>query len=125
MRLARRLRAERLDETLTLTQLSALAAISKRGPLSPSTLAELERVQPPSMTRVITALEARGLVARSIHPNDRRVSVIEVTAAGRRLLTADRRRRDAWLARMLEGLDEEQLELLRAIAPVLEELSGA
>jgi DNA-binding MarR family transcriptional regulator len=125
MRLARRVRAERTDETLTLTQLSALSSIAHKGPLSPSTLAEIERVQPPSMTRVIAVLEARGLVARTVHPTDRRVSVIETTATGRRLLANDRRRREAWLARMLEDLSPEEREILRQASPILDKLGGS
>src|ERR1700728_3838812 len=90
MRLARRLRNDRSDETLGISQLSALATLERRGPLSPTALAELERIQPPSMTRVIAALEERELVGRAAHPSDRRQSVIEITPAGRTLVLEDR-----------------------------------
>lgn len=125
MRLVRRLRVEKSDESLTLTQLSALASIDRHGPLSPTALAERERVQPPSMTRVIAVLEERGYVARTPHPTDRRQSVITATPAGHDLLAEDRRRREAWLARALEGLEEHERAALRAAVPIIERLGNA
>jgi DNA-binding MarR family transcriptional regulator len=122
MRLARRLRSERTDETLTLSQISALSTLRKHGPLSPSALAEYERVQPPSMTRIITALEERRLVERKAHESDGRVSVIALSPEGIDILEQDRLRRNAWLATMLHSLSEEERVELRAAAPVIEKL---
>jgi DNA-binding MarR family transcriptional regulator len=124
MRLARRLRSERArDDALTLTQLAALATLDRHGALSIGELAAHEHVRPPSMTRVVTCLEELGLVERTPHATDRRQVVVQVTAAGADLLTRDRRRRDAWLARRLEELGPEELEALRRAAPVLERLA--
>jgi DNA-binding MarR family transcriptional regulator len=123
MRLARRLRAERSDDTLGLSQLSALATLERHGPLSPTALAELERIQPPSMTRLIAALEGRGLVERRAHPSDRRQAVIAITVDGRDIVIEDRRRRNAWLSRTLEGLNEDEQQRLMATLPILEQLS--
>src|SRR5437764_5247648 len=81
MRLARRLRQQRTESGLTLTQLSALGTLHRQGPCTPGELAALERVQPPSMTRVITHLEERGLVARAAHPSDRRQVMVSLTDA--------------------------------------------
>jgi DNA-binding MarR family transcriptional regulator len=125
MRLARRLRAERSDETLGLSQLSALATLERHGPLSPTALAELERIQPPSMTRVIANLEERRLVGRQPHPSDRRQAVIAISEDGRRIVLEDRRRREAWLARTLQNLSPEDRALLESALPVLERLSEA
>jgi DNA-binding MarR family transcriptional regulator len=125
MRLARRLRAERTDLTLSLTQVAALSTLQRHGPLTPTALAEHERVQPPSITRVIASLEARGLVARVPHPTDRRQHVIGLTPAGTEMIAEDRRRRDAWLARQLRTLSQEERDVLRAAAPVLDRLSQA
>jgi DNA-binding MarR family transcriptional regulator len=122
MRLARRLRAQRPDSGLSLTQLAALATLERHGAMTPGELAEHEKVQPPSITRVIAALEARGLATRTQHPTDRRQQIVAPTAAGRALLREDRRRREAWLARRLGELTPEERELLRAAAPVLERL---
>ncbi len=123
MRLARRLRAEKSDDTLTLTQLSALASLAKCGPLSPTALAEIERVQPPSMTRVISHLEERGLATRVAHASDRRQSVIAISPAGQERIDEDRRRSRAWLARVLAGLGEQDRAVLEAAVPLLERLA--
>jgi DNA-binding MarR family transcriptional regulator len=125
MRLARRLRVERTDETLGLTQLSALASLDRYGPLSPTALAEQERVQPPSMTRVIAALEGRGFVEREAHPSDRRQSVIAITGSGKRLVEEDRKRRQAWLARLIDELDDSQRAHLIEVVPILQRLAEA
>jgi len=125
LRLARRLRAERADTEFTLSQLSALATLERHGALTPGELAAHERVQPPSMTRLVAGLEQVGLVARSAHATDRRQVVLQVTAAGGGLLLEDRRRRDAWLCRQLAGLDAADREVLRQAAAVLDRLAGA
>jgi DNA-binding MarR family transcriptional regulator len=127
-RLARRLRVERQAEglaSLSDTQLAALAVLEKHGAMTPGELAEYEKVQPPSMTRVIAVLEERHLVMRAAHPTDRRQVVLTVTEDGRALVVQARRRRDAWLAKRLRELTPEERALLRAAAPVLEKLSQA
>ncbi len=123
MRLSRRLRAERADTSLSLTQLSALATLDRHGELAPGELAAQERVQPPSMTRVVGTLEAAGLVARAAHPSDGRQVRLRVTAAGHALLEEDRRRRDAWLAQRLRDLPPADLAVLRQAAAVLDRLA--
>lgn len=122
MRLARRLRHERVDLDLTMTQLSALAALERCGPTTPGHLAAVERVQPPSMTRVLGGLVDRGLVLRAPHPTDGRQVLVEVTPEATAMLKADRRRREAWLAQRLAMLDDDQRRALEAALPVLEEL---
>jgi DNA-binding MarR family transcriptional regulator len=117
-RLARRLRAERLakglEPGLSDTQVAALAALE---------LADHEKVQPPSMTRVITALEELGLVMRAPHASDRRQVVLTVTDRGREVVHQARRLREAWLAQRLRELTPAERAALRAAAPVLEKLS--
>ncbi|MDQ6874898.1 MAG: MarR family transcriptional regulator [Actinomycetota bacterium] len=122
MRLARRLRAHRLDSGLSLTQLAALATLDRHGAMTPGELAEHEKVQPPSMTRVIAALEGRGLTSRIPHPSDGRQHIVAATPLGRGLLREDRRRREAWLACRLAELSAGERAVLRAAAPVLERL---
>ncbi len=123
MRLARRMRAERSDESLTPSQLAALATLERHGPLSPTALAELEKMQPPSMTRILAALEERGLVERVAHATDRRQVVIGLTRSGTAILAEDRRRRQAWLSKQLRTCTEDESAALRAAAPVLDRLS--
>ncbi len=125
MRLGRRLRQEGQRDGLTPTQLATLATLDKSGPLSLGELAAAERVQPPSMTRVIVALEAAGLVARSADPTDGRVALVSATRAGRAALGAIRRRRDAWLELRLAALPPQDIEILRQAAEVLERLADA
>lgn len=122
MRLARRLRGQRSDETLSLTQLAALATLVRHGAMTPTALAEHERVQPPSMTRVIAALSERGLVERLDHATDRRQFVITVTPAGKAVVLEDRRRRDAWLTKQLAHFTPEERDVLRRAVPLLERL---
>jgi DNA-binding MarR family transcriptional regulator len=125
-RLARRMRAERaaqgLQPELSDSQLAALAALEKRT-MTPGELAEYEKVQPPSITRVIASLEERGLIQRMPHPSDRRQVVLTVTDQGRDVVRQVRQLREAWLARRLRDLTPEERAALRDAVPILEKLS--
>src|SRR5215470_3630328 len=127
-RLARRLRVERLvpelsEPALSDTQLAALATLERHGAMTPGELAEHEKVQPPSMTRVISVLVESQLVRREPHPSDRRQVVLTATEEGRDLVLKARQRREAWLARRLNELSPAERATLRAAAPILEKLS--
>lgn len=122
MRLARRLRNERHSE-LPVGQLTALATLDREGELSPRELALHEHVSPPSMTRVLAALDEQGLVQRRTHPTDRRQQVVSLTPAAHELLQADRARRDAWLTCRLSELDGDELAALEEALPVLRKLA--
>jgi DNA-binding MarR family transcriptional regulator len=91
--------------------------------MTPSELAAHEKVQPPSMTKIVARLEADRLVTRTPDPVDRRQVVVAASSAGLAVLTEDRRRRDAWLAQRLRALDPDEVAALRAALPVLEKLS--
>ena len=125
MRLTRRLRAERSDDGLSLTQLATLGTLERHGPLTPRELAAHEKVQPPSMTRILAGLEDRGLIERTPHDTDGRQHVVTLTRAARNLIRDDRRRREAWLARRLAELSPEDREVLRAAAAVMDRLTEA
>jgi DNA-binding MarR family transcriptional regulator len=127
-RLARRLRVERLglgEATMVMSdiQLAALAALDRHEAMSPGELADHEKVQPPSMTRVIAVLEERSLVRRAPHPTDRRQVILTVTADGRAMVNRVRQRREAWLAQRMQELTEQEREILTQAAPILEKLS--
>ena len=127
-RLARRLRVARTshgmpEAELSDTQFAALSALERHSAMTPGELAEYEKVQPPSMTRVIAVLEERGLVMRAPHTTDRRQVVLTVTEEGRAAVLRARRRRDEWLARRLKELTPRERAALRAAAPILEKLS--
>jgi DNA-binding MarR family transcriptional regulator len=127
-RLARRLRVERAaaglgEPDLSETQLAALATLERHGAMTPGELANHEKVQPPSMTRVISVLGDLRLVQREPHISDRRQVVLTVTDAGRDLVIKARRQREAWLAQRLRELSPAERATLRAAAPILEKLS--
>jgi DNA-binding MarR family transcriptional regulator len=118
-RTARRLRQESgtgLSPTLT----AALATVERHGPLTPSELAARERVQRPTVTRILSTLDELGLIARAADPGDRRSSLVTVTPAGRALLAAARTRKDAFLSERLDALDAEDRATLERAAALLE-----
>jgi DNA-binding MarR family transcriptional regulator len=120
-RSARRLRQESgtgLSPSLT----AALATIERHGPLTPSELAARERVQRPTVTRVVYRLEEAGLVTRAADPGDRRSSLVTVTRAGSELLAVARTRKDAFLSERLEALGGEDRATLERAAALLEGL---
>jgi DNA-binding MarR family transcriptional regulator len=123
LRLTRLIRNQRVDMSVTLTQLSAMATLKTRGPMSAGELACCERVQPPSMTKVLASLEEHGLVRRDPHPTDRRQAIIVLTQSGLELLDSERKSRDAWLSQRLSKLSIEERSLLRQVVPVLDKLA--
>ncbi len=124
MRFSRRLRNQRVDTSVTLTHLAALSTLKRHGPMSPGELAAHERVQPPSMTRVVVALEGMGLVTRTAHPTDGRQVVIELTAAADDLIAAEARAREAWLSGRLQELTAADRATLREAAAIMDKLAG-
>jgi DNA-binding MarR family transcriptional regulator len=121
LRLARRLR-QQMTAGITPSQQSALAAIEQKGPLTLGELAGFENVQPPSITRIVGNLEASGLVERTTAVADRRVSLVQITEAGRAELGTIRSQRDAWLAERLSQLDADDLARLRDALAVLDKV---
>ena len=124
MRFSRRLRNQRVDTSVTLTHLAALSTLKRSGPMSPGELAAHERVQPPSMTRVVVALENMGLVTRTPHPTDGRQVIIGLTPAAEELLSSEARAREAWLSSRLQELTAAERASLREAAGIMEKLAG-
>jgi DNA-binding MarR family transcriptional regulator len=124
MRFSRRLRNQRVDTSVTLTHLAALSTLKRHGPMSPGELAAHERVQPPSMTRVVVALEGMGMVTRTPHPTDGRQVIIGLTPAADELLSAEARAREAWLSERLHELAPEEREVLREAAVIIDKLAS-
>jgi DNA-binding MarR family transcriptional regulator len=120
-RLARMLR-QQSPGGLTLTQWSALSTVDQHGPVRIGDLAERERVSPPTATRMVAALEAEGLLARTGDPTDRRTSYVAVTEAGRQKLEWARGVRTAALAQRLSAMPPEDAERLAELLPLLESL---
>jgi DNA-binding MarR family transcriptional regulator len=120
-RTARRLRQEGGAE-LSPTQSAALATIDSHGPLTPSELADRERIRRPTATRLIAALEEAGLVDRTRDPQDGRSSLVSLSAGGRRLLARSRTRKNAYLSRRLRALSPDERATLDRAAAILERL---
>jgi DNA-binding MarR family transcriptional regulator len=118
-RMARRLRQE-AGTDMGPSQVAALATVERHGPLSPSELAELERIKRPTATRIVRHLEEGRLVERIDHPADGRSSILSVTAEGRALLKRLRRRKTAYLAKRLSAMDAEDRRTLERAAELLE-----
>ena len=120
-RTARRLRQEAgTDLSPSLT--AALATIDRHGPMTPSEVAVRERIQRPTVTRLLARLEEAGLVQRTPDPADRRSSLLASTPAGHELMEELRTRKTAYLARRLEQLDPEERATLERAAAILEKV---
>lgn len=120
-RLSRQLR-QRAEIGISPSQVSALAAIARHGSMTLGELAAHERVQPPSITAVVTRLEEQGLVARHPDPNDRRVARVEATKDGHKLIARSRSRKDVELDRRLGALSDDDRATLAQATAILERL---
>jgi len=123
-RVGRRIRRQGGGD-LTPSQASALSTVERHGPLTLGELSTLENVRPPTLTRVVAALEEQGLVVRHTDPHDRRVARVEATPQGARLLAQSRSRTDAYLARHLAALPADDLAALRRAVTALEHILEA
>lgn len=124
-RLNRRVRQARPVGDLTVTQLSALTSLNLAGALTPRELADVERVQPPTMTKIVAKLEERGLVQRTPHPTDGRQVILAATEGGRAVLEQFDQARDEWLATRLAALSEDERDTLRRAADILQGIARA
>ncbi|KQU39636.1 MarR family transcriptional regulator [Rhodococcus sp. BP-349] len=118
VRMTRHLRGRRTSQ-VTLTQLSALATLAREGAMTPGTLAARERVQPPSMTRVVASLGDLGYVDRMPHPTDGRQIIVSLSDAGRQVIEDEVNAREAWLTEQLRGLDADQLVAMRTAVDIM------
>jgi DNA-binding MarR family transcriptional regulator len=124
VRTARRLRQEAAGggDELTPTSAAALATVERHGPLTPSELAEIERVKRPTATRTLRVLEGAGLVERARDPEDGRSALVTITAKGRERLRRLRGRKNAYLARRMRDLPEADVATLERAAEILEDI---
>jgi DNA-binding MarR family transcriptional regulator len=123
IQLLRRLR--RVDTKIGLSgpRLSALSVVVFAGPLTLGDLAAAEQVKPPTMTRLVHALEARRLVTREPDQRDGRVVWLRATAKGRMLLGAGRARRVRALAEVVRRLEPGETATLEHALEVLEHIN--
>ena len=124
-RLNRRVRQTRPVGDLTYGQLSALTSLQLAGALTPRELADVERVQPPTMTKIVGKLEQRGLVARTPHPTDGRQVILAPTEQGRAMYAQFEKLRNEWLADQLTALSAEDRAVLVRAAEILQQVARA
>lgn len=122
VRLARHLRGRRATSTVSLTQLSALSTLQREGPMTPGAMAAQERVQPPSMTRVIASLADLGMVKRDPHPTDGRQVIVTLSDLGNEVITDEANAREEWLRGELGKLDGADLTTLRKAVEIMSTL---
>jgi DNA-binding MarR family transcriptional regulator len=124
-RLNRRVRQARPVGDLTFSQLSALTSLQLAGALTPRELADVERVQPPTMTKIVGKLEEQGLIARTPHPTDRRQVILAPTEQGRTVYAQFERARNEWLASQLAELGPDDRDTLARAAEILQRVARA
>jgi len=124
-RLNRRIRQARPIGDLTFSQLSALTSLQLAGALTPRELADTERVQPPTMTKIVGKLEERGLVARTPHPTDGRQVILAPTEQGRAIYAQYEQARNQWLAVQLDSLTPSERETLAQAAEIMQQVARA
>ncbi len=118
--LLRKLRREDDSSGLNAPRLSALSVIVFGGPISLGSLAAAEQVRPPTMSRIVDALEEQSLVTRTRSADDARSILLTATPAGRKLLLAGRERRVRALARRIAALPPKDRAALEAASPILQ-----
>lgn len=124
-RLNRRVRQTRPVGDLTFSQLSALTSLQLAGALTPRELADTERVQPPTMTKIVGKLEDRGLVVRTPHPTDGRQVILSATEQGQAVHAEYEQARNEWLARQLAALGPDDRDVLARAAEILRQVARA
>ncbi len=126
VRTARRLRQDAYEAegsgVLSPTLNAALWTIESFGPLTPSELAERERIRRPTATRIVSRLVDLGLASRTPDPSDGRGCLVASTADGTALLKRLRKRKNAYLAKRMRDLDPDEVETLARASEILERL---
>lgn len=117
-------RSRPADSELTGSQVSILACLFREGELLVGQIAHLEAMRPQSMTQALNKLEHKGFISRRTDRVDGRRVHVSLTDLGRQRLLEDRQRREEWLARRLATLGQEDIDALKAAAPVLRTLGG-
>lgn len=120
-RLARRLRRERVLDSMSDAQFAVLAILRQFGTQTLGAIAERERVTAPSMTRTVNVLEESGYVERVTDDADRRRVLISLTETGAQIVEETVRLRDSSLSEALAelDLDEHELEILRQASALM------
>ena len=121
MRMVRRIKKQ-TDGEHSVSEISALASLTRLGIITVGELAESEGVSRPSMTVMVGNLMEQGLVSKEADASDRRLVRVRVTSAGDRVLAASRTRRNAYLAKRLRSLPAAELRTLEVAAEILDRI---
>ena len=121
--LARRLRHQQAGDELSPSEAAVMGRVGRAGPMTPGQLAKSEHVQPPSMTRIIERLEARGFLRRTPDPTDRRQVLVARTDAGNDFVERSRAVRTAWLTQQVSKLEPDDQRVLAAATAALTRLA--
>lgn len=124
-KVSRQLRHLDLPSGFTPERLRTLATIHTNGPISVTALAQLEKVRPATVSRMISALEHEGFVKRCEDAKDKRSVLVSTTSKGRKMYVRANQRYLKLLNDALETLEPEQLSLMRELATLLEKLNIA
>jgi DNA-binding MarR family transcriptional regulator len=124
LRLSRAIRTNAVED-LTPSQLAILGTIVRTGPITIGAIADIEHVKPPSVSKIVAALEALGFVDRQVDPDDRRCQRIAASASGTAYVESVIAAGRTWLAQQVELLDLADQAALSAAVPALERLLGA
>jgi DNA-binding MarR family transcriptional regulator len=124
--LQRRLRAQDGGDALAPTGLGILGRLLRIGVANATEIAQLEHLQPQSLTRALKSLHDAGLIDRWIDEDDRRRTSLAITAKGEALLRETIGKRVTWLASVMETrLTQAERDTLRAAAFIIERMAGA
>jgi DNA-binding MarR family transcriptional regulator len=118
--LLRQVRVQDAASGIAPARLSALSVLVFGGAMSLNELARAEQVRPPTMSRIVDALEAEGLVLRTVNEQDRRAVVIEATEKGAGILWQGRKRRVKFLAKHLSRLSEAERKQIEAAVQAIQ-----
>lgn len=121
LRLSRNIRSHSIGD-VTPSQVAVLSSLRRHGPSTIGQIAEYEHVRPPSASKIVAALEQRGLVSRTADANDRRCTTITLTPAAEQYIADVRAAATSWLADQVGVLDADDVERVRAALPGLERL---
>ena len=124
LRLARKIRTSSAG-SITPSQLAVLATVNRHGHLTVGQIAEIEHVKPPSVSKIVAALEQTGYLERTVDPDDRRCNPLRLTPGGSDYLDHVRAAGRTWLASRLDGLDADDIVTVTAAMPALERLLGS
>jgi len=123
LRVARQIRT-RSNNSITPSQLAVLGTIIRNGQLTVKQIAEREHVKPPSVSKIVAALEQTGYVERQVDPHDRRCSPLSATPAGHVYADEVRAAGRTWLADRVDELDDQDIAAIEQAMPALERLLG-